>query len=200
MIRFINIITAMLLFLSPFAAYSAEYKIDTQGMHASINFKIKHLGYSWLTGQFKQFNGHFNYDKNNPELSNVEVQINTASVDTNHTERDKHLRSADFLNANKYKMATFKSTSYKKINETKGILMGNLTLNNVTKPVTIDVTFIGEGKDPWGGYRAGFTGKTTLDLKNFNIKQDLGKDAQQVELTFHIEGIMEQRQTTNSTK
>lgn len=168
---------------------AADYVIDKQGQHAFVNFKISHLGYSWLYGTFKDFDGTFSYDAANPEASKVNVTLKTASVDTNHAERDKHLRSADFLNVSKHDTATFESTSVKSTGEGTADVTGNLTLNGVTKPVVIAAKFIGEGKDPWGGYRAGFEGTTTLKLKDFDITKDLGPASETVELIISIEGI-----------
>ena len=170
-------------------AMAADYVIDKQGQHAFVNFKISHLGYSWLYGTFKDFDGTFSYDAANPEASKVNVTLKTASVDTNHAERDKHLRSADFLNVSKHDTATFESTSVKSTGEGTADVTGNLTLNGVTKPVVIAAKFIGEGQDPWGGYRAGFEGTTTLKLKDFDISMDLGPASESVELIISIEGI-----------
>ena len=170
-------------------AMAADYAIDKQGQHAFVNFKISHLGYSWLYGTFKDFDGTFSYDAANPEASKVNVTLKTASVDTNHAERDKHLRSADFLNVSKHDTATFESTSVKSTGEGSADVTGNLTLNGVTKPVVIAAKFIGEGQDPWGGYRAGFEGTTTLKLKDFDITKDLGPASETVELIISIEGI-----------
>ncbi len=170
-------------------AMAADYAIDKQGQHAFVNFKISHLGYSWLYGTFKDFDGTFSYDAANPEASKVNVTLKTASVDTNHAERDKHLRSADFLNVSKHDTATFESTSVKSTGEGSADVTGNLTLNGVTKPVVIAAKFIGEGQDPWGGYRAGFEGTTTLKLKDFDIAMDLGPASESVELIISIEGI-----------
>ncbi|SDU98433.1 YceI family protein [Pseudomonas sihuiensis] len=170
-------------------AMAADYAIDKQGQHAFVNFKISHLGYSWLYGTFKDFDGTFSFDAANPEASKVNVTLKTASVDTNHAERDKHIRSADFLNASKHATATFESTSVKSTGEGTADVTGNLTLNGVTKPVVIAAKFIGEGKDPWGGYRAGFEGTTTLTLKDFDISMDLGPASETVELIISIEGI-----------
>ncbi|MDH1339562.1 YceI family protein [Ectopseudomonas oleovorans] len=170
-------------------AMAADYAIDKQGQHAFVNFKISHLGYSWLYGTFKDFDGTFSYDAANPEASKVNVTLKTASVDTNHAERDKHLRSADFLNVSKHDTATFESTSVKSTGEGTADVTGNLTLNGVTKPVVIAAKFIGEGQDPWGGYRAGFEGTTTLKLKDFDIAMDLGPASETVELIISIEGI-----------
>lgn len=169
-------------------AMAADYAIDKEGQHAFINFKISHLGYSWLYGTFKDFDGSFSFDAKAPEASKVSVKINTASLDSNHAERDKHLRSADFLNTSKNPTSTFESTSVKSTGEGTADITGNLTLNGVTKPVVIKAKFLGEGKDPWGGYRAGFEGGTTLKLEDFNIKGP-GPASQEVELILSVEGI-----------
>lgn len=87
-------------------AMAADYKIDKEGQHAFIEFRIKHLGYSWLYGRFNDFDGSFTFDEKNPSADKVKVTINTNSVDTNHAERDKHLRSGDFLNVSKNPTAT----------------------------------------------------------------------------------------------
>jgi polyisoprenoid-binding protein YceI len=170
-------------------ATAADYVIDTKGAHAFINFKINHLGYSWLYGRFNTFDGEFSYDEKNPAASKVVVNIDPASIDSNHAERDKHLRSKDFLNVDKFPEAKFVSTSYKELGNGKAELVGDLTLHGVTKPVTIAVTHVGNGKDPWGGYRRGFSGTTSFALKDFGIDYDLGPAAQKVELTLSVEGI-----------
>ncbi|MGK9066828.1 YceI family protein [Stutzerimonas chloritidismutans] len=170
-------------------AMAADYTIDQKGQHAFVNFKISHLGYSWLWGRFNDFSGTFSFDADQPEASKVEVTLQTASVDSNHAERDKHLRSDDFLNVSKHPTATFKSTSVKSTGEGTADITGDLTLNGVTKPVVIAAKFIGEGKDPWGGYRAGFEGTTTLQLKDFDIKMDLGPASQSVDLIISVEGV-----------
>ncbi|MDV3440210.1 YceI family protein [Pseudomonas otitidis] len=170
-------------------AMAADYVIDKQGQHAFVNFKISHLGYSWLYGTFKDFDGTFSFDAKAPEASKVTVELKTGSVDTNHAERDKHIKSGDFLNVSKHPTATFESTGVKSTGEGTADVTGNLTLNGVTKPVVIKAKFIGEGSDPWGGYRAGFEGTTTLKLKDFDIQKDLGPASQEVELIISFEGV-----------
>ncbi|MBV2204447.1 MAG: YceI family protein [Pseudomonas sp.] len=170
-------------------AMAADYVIDKQGQHAFVNFKISHLGYSWLWGTFKDFDGTFSFDAAQPEASKVSVTLKTASLDSNHAERDKHLRSEDFLNVSKHPTATFESTSVKSTGEGTADITGTLTLNGVTKPVVIAAKFLGEGDDPWGGYRAGFEGSTTLKLKDFDIKMDLGPASQTVDLIISVEGV-----------
>ncbi len=170
-------------------ALAADYAIDKPGQHAFINFKISHLGYSWLYGTFKDFDGSFSFDAANPEASKVNVTINTASLDSNHAERDKHLRSADFLNVDKHPQASFVSTAVKSTGEGTADITGDLTLNGVTKPVVIQARLLGEGQDPWGGYRAGFEGSTRIALKDFGITKDLGPASQEVELTLSVVGV-----------
>lgn len=170
-------------------ALADNYVIDTKGAHASINFAIKHLGYSVLTGRFDKFEGEFTYDPAKPEASTINVTIDTTSINSNHAERDKHLRSADFLNVEKFPKATFVGKSIKADGKDEFDIIGDLTLNGVTKSVTIEVEKVGEGKDPWGGYRAGFSGETEIKLKDFNIKMDLGPASQTVKLELEVEGV-----------
>ncbi len=175
--------------LSAGQAMAADYVIDKKGQHAFVNFKISHLGYSWLYGTFKDFDGSFSFDEKNPEASKVQVTMNTASVDTNHAERDKHIRSADFLNVSKNPQATFVSTAVKSTGTGTADITGDLTLNGVTQPVVIKAKLIGQGDDPWGGYRAGLEGSTRLKLKDFAIQKDLGPVSQEVELIISFEGV-----------
>lgn len=171
------------------AAQAADYVIDTQGAHASINFRIQHLGYSWVQGRFNEFDGNFSYDAASPEASTVSVTIKTPSVDSNHAKRDKHLRGDDFLAVDKFPEAKFESTAFTPAADGTAVLSGNLTLHGVTKPVDITVTTIGEGKDPWGGYRAGFSGTTELKLKDFGIDYNLGPASASVYLDLNVEGV-----------
>ena len=171
------------------ALMADDYVIDTKGAHASIKFRVQHLGYSWLYGRFNEFDGKFSYDEKQPENSSIEVTIKTSSVDSNHAERDKHLRSDDFLNVAKYPEAKFVSTGYTQGKDGAGVLKGNLTLNGVTKPLEIDVEFIGAGKDPWGGYRVGFEGTTRFAMADFGIVKDLGPKSKDVEMILSVEGI-----------
>ncbi|ALI01005.1 YceI family protein [Pseudomonas sp. FW306-02-F02-AA] len=174
--------------LSAGQAMAAEYKIDKEGNHAFVDFKISHLGYSFIHGTFKDWDGKFSFDAKAPEASKIDVVLKTASVDTNHAERDKHIRTPDFLDAAKYPEAKFVSTSVKSTGEKTADVTGDLTLHGVTKPVVIKATFNGEGKDPWGGYRAGFNGTTTLQLSEFGIKGP-GPTSQTLDLDITFEGV-----------
>ena len=181
---------AMTLMLAlPGAALAEDYVIDTEGAHAFIQFRIQHLGYSWLYGRFNDFDGSFSYDEKQPEKARIEVNIDVASIDSNHAERDKHLRGSDFFDVAKYPTAKFVSTSFTEHGDGTATLEGKLTIKDVTKPVTIAVTHIGHGQDPWGGYRRGFQGSTTIKLKDFNINYNLGPASEEAELILSVEGI-----------
>ncbi len=173
----------------PGLSSAEEYLIDTPKAHASIQFRVKHLGISWLYGRFNDFAGRFSYDEKNPAASRVEVVVKTASLDSNHAERDKHLRSADFLDVAKYPEARFVSTAFKDSGGGQAVLEGNLSLHGVTRPLSIAVAATGQGADPWGGYRRGFLGTTSLKLADFGINFDLGPATREVELTLSVEGI-----------
>jgi polyisoprenoid-binding protein YceI len=166
-----------------------RYVIDTEGGHAFVQFRIKHLAYSWLYGRFDDFSGTFTYDTEDTSNSAVEVTINTASLDSNHAERDKHLRGKDFLDVDRYPQASFRSTAYKETGFNTSVLEGELTLKGITKPVRIEVQRIGNGPDPWGGYRRGFQGSTSFALRDFGIDYNLGPAASEVEMILSIEGV-----------
>lgn len=174
---------------TPFAVQAEDYVIDTKNAHAFIQFRIKHLGYSWLYGRFNDFQGSFSYDEKHPEKAKVKVTLKTASIDTNYAERDKHLRSDDFFDVKKYPESTFVSTSYQPTGNGKGVLKGKLTLHGVTKTVSVKVEQIGAGPDPWGGYRRGFYGTTTLTLADFGMTYDLGPASTTAELLLSLEGV-----------
>ena len=167
-------------------ALAADYKIDPG--HSFISFRIQHLGYSWMIGTFNDLSGEFSYDANDPESAKISVEVNTASVDTNHAERDKHLRSADFLEVDAFPKASFVSTKYTG-GADEGTLEGNLTVHGVTLPVSFKVNKIGEGKDPWGGYRAGFAGQLELTRKDYNVSYNLGPKSETMTLELFVEGI-----------
>lgn len=168
------------------SAGAAEYKIDP--LHSFVEFRIQHLGFSWMYGRFNAISGEFSHDPSKLKSNTISIEIDTYSIDTNHAERDKHLRSPDFLDIKKYPTASFKSTGY--IGDAKGgVMEGVLTLHGVSKKIKIDVRKVGEGTDPWKGYRAGFIGTFKLSRKDFGISYDLGPAADIVEFDLGIEGI-----------
>jgi polyisoprenoid-binding protein YceI len=175
-------------------AMAADYTIDKEGQHAFVDFKISHLGYSYINGTFKDWKGTFSWDAAKPEDTKIDVTLQTASVFTNQAERDKHISSKDFLDVATYPTATFKSTSVKATGKNAdgkdtADVTGDLTLHGTTKPVVIKAVFNGEGKDPWGGYRAGFNGTTTINRQDFGKMMDLGPASNELTLEFSFEGV-----------
>jgi len=177
--------------VQPAQASEQHYVIDTANNHAFITFKISHLGFSWLLGRFDNFSGKFTFDKQHPKSNTVRVSINIGSIDTNNAKRDKHLRGPEFFNVDRFPTATFVSTSYEDKGNSKGLLKGKFTLRGITKNIVIHVSQVGAGKDPWGGYRRGFQGRTTLHLSDYKMKKAamLGPLANNVDLYLSIEGI-----------
>jgi polyisoprenoid-binding protein YceI len=170
-------------------ANAADYVVDYKGAHASVNFKIQHLGYSWLTGRFDKFSGNFSYDADDISSAKIEMLVDTSSFNSNHADRDKHIRSDDFLDVDKFASAKFVSSKIVDKGNDKLEVSGLLTLHGVTKEIVIDATKIGEGKDPWGGYRVGFSGTTKIGMADFGITKNLGPASTHVELEFHLEGV-----------
>ena len=181
------LLAAATLAFSAAASHAAEYRIDSA--HSFVQFKISHIGYSWMIGTFDTVSGSFAFDPDaGPGAQRVSVEIDTASVDTSHAERDKHLRSADFLNVEEFPTATFVGTGYEGDGQS-GTMTGDLTLHGITRPIAIAVQKVGEGKDPWGGYRAGFEGTVILVRKDFGMGYDLGPASESLELFLFIEGV-----------
>jgi polyisoprenoid-binding protein YceI len=175
--------------IAPNTALAADYKVDVKGAHAFVQFKIKHLGYSWLLGRFNTFDGDFSYDEKSPNNAKINIEIDTKSIDSNHAERDKHLKGEDFLNVSSFPKATFVSNNIKFSDNENAIVTGEFTLKGVTKTISFPVVKIGEGQDPWGGYRAGFSGTTSFKLADYGISYNLGPASTHVEMALHIEGV-----------
>ena len=168
-----------------------RYVIDTKGMHAFITFKVKHLGYSWLEGRFNRFTGDFDYDEANPANNRVQVEIDVSSLDSNNPLRDKHLRSERFFDTERFPKAGFVSTGWEDLGDGKAMLKGTFTLRGITKEIDIDVSQVGAGKDPWGGFRRGFVGTATLQLSDYKMKEAniLGPVAEEIQLWLSVEGV-----------
>ncbi|MBK8288952.1 MAG: YceI family protein [Cellvibrionales bacterium] len=180
-----RVLLAAVLLASAVTAHAADYKIDDT--HSFVQFRTKHLGYSWLYGRFNINGGHFSYDPAKPESSKITVDIDVASIDSNHELRDEHLRNK-YLFTDKQPKASFTSTAYQG-DANSGTLTGELQLNGVKKPVTIPVKKIGEGSDPWGGYRVGFEGNLTIDARDYGYTYQLGEQSFIIDLQLGIEGV-----------
>lgn len=167
------------------SAASGDYKIDPA--HTSVLFTVSHLGVSQLVGRFDTVEGAVTL---NPKgKSSVEVVIATDSVDTNHKKRDDHLRSPDFFNARQFPEMKFVSS---KLHFGAGGLEkidGKLSLHGKTNPVTLTVNPVGAGKDPWGGYRAGYTATTSIKRSDYGMNFMPGGIGDDIEVSLNIEGI-----------
>ncbi|CAM3304947.1 YceI family protein [Halomonas lysinitropha] len=172
-------------------AQAADYVIDTDdGQHAFVQFKISHLGFSYILGSFEEFSGTFSYDPDNLEASSAGIEVQVDSLNSNHAERDKHIKSDDFLDASQYPTATFTSMDFEPTGDNEGVLTGELTLHGETNEIEMPVVLVGEGEDPWGGYRAGFEGTTMLTLADFGIDMsDFPEVMHELELYVTFEGI-----------
>ncbi len=189
-----TVILCALVLAAPLAtstAIAADYEMDIEGKHAFIRFKVSHLGFSYVLGEFPDFEGRFSYDVDDPSVASVEVEIDTTTVETHHAKRNVHIRSKDFLHVKKFPTAKFVSTGYEETGGGAGILSGDLTLRGVTRPISIEMSRIGEGEDPWGSYRAGFEGTTIITMADFGIDYNLGPASRTAEIYFSIEGIRE---------
>ena len=154
--------------------FAETFTID--GGHSDASFRVKHL-MSNVKGGFGEVAGTIDVNRENPSASSVDFTINAASIDTANDNRDKHLRSADFFDVEKFPQITFKSTKIAPAG-TKDVynVTGNLTMHGVTKQVVLPVTFLGFAKDPWGNDRAGFEIETTLNRKDFGLNWNKALD------------------------
>ncbi len=145
-----------------------NWNVDTA--HSAVNFSIRHMVISKVRGRFTKWSAAIAADEAKPSASSVSARIEVASIDTSEAQRDTHLRSPDFFDAEKFPEITFKS---KKVDGKGGNLyrvVGDLTMHGVTKEVALDVEHHGKGKDPWGNERVGFSAKTSLDRKDFGLQ------------------------------
>lgn len=179
-----TLLAALVLACASLTSTAADYVFDKPGQHVFITFKASHLGYSYILGHFEDFEGTFSHDPAAPENSKVNVTIDVASLDSDHAERDKHLRGDQYFDVDSFPLMTFNSTGYKG-DAKSGTLTGELNLRGVTKTIDLAVKKIGEGDDPWGGYRSGFEGQVTLNAGDYGLPAWIG----QVEVYLIVEGI-----------
>ena len=168
-------------------AEAKTYKADP--VHSSVLFRIKHLDVSYFHGRFNGVAGTFVFDDENPSAASLDIQIKVEDIDTNNADRDKHLKSPDFFDAEKYPLVTFKSRSLRKTGDHTYEVTGDLTLHGVTKPLTVGLERIGSAKDPWGGYRTGFETVFTIKRSDFGMTNMIGPVGDEVRLTIAIEGV-----------
>ncbi|MEM6731760.1 MAG: YceI family protein [Myxococcota bacterium] len=170
-------------------ARASTYAIDSD--HAFAVFRAEHLGIGVTYGRFDKVSGSFELNEKQPSASSVQIMIDPASVNSGVKKRDGHLRGPDFLNAKQFREFSFESSVVKRVGDGRYEVKGTLKLRGVSKPLTVTVVSTGEGRDPWGGYRAGF--KTSFELRRsefgmtYGLSNGLVGDTITVE--FAVEGL-----------
>ena len=173
------------------AAGTRTFNIDKA--HSEAVFQVRHL-ITKVRGRFTDLGGSIQYNQGQPEQSSVTFSINTASIDTSEADRDKHLRSADFFDADNHPTIAFKSTRVKGSGG-KFDVTGNLTIRGTSKALTLPVTFLGYAKDPWGNERAGFETEITINRKDFGLHWNAPLEAggflvgDDVKITLSIQAV-----------
>lgn len=146
----------------------ATYKIDAA--HSEINFKVKHLMITNVTGDFTQFDATMEAAADDFSDAKISFEADVNSINTNNEQRDGHLKSDDFFNAEQFPKLTFVSSGLQKKSDSEYALTGDLTIRNITKTVTLDVEFGGTMTDPWGQQKAGFEISGKINRKDFDLK------------------------------
>jgi polyisoprenoid-binding protein YceI len=178
----------------------ATWKIDPA--HSEVNFSVRHMMISNVRGQFEQFTGTVNFNEENPALSSVDVQIDTASISTKESMRDNHLKSPDFLDVEKYPTMTFKSKYVRPTGKNSGEIVGDLTIRGVTHEVVLDVEYSGQAKSPWGTTSAGFTANAKINRKDFGLTWNQALETggvlvgDDIKITIELEVVKEEEATT----
>src|SRR4051812_18759447 len=147
---------------------TGDYTIDAT--HSRVGFAARHAMVTKVRGQFNEFEGTAHLDFADPTNATAELTIKTQSIDTRNAQRDGHLRTNDFFDAQNYPEITFRSTSVEKVSEEQYRLVGDLTIKGTTKPVAIDFEFSGTAVDPFGNVRVGFEGSTTINRRDWNVE------------------------------
>jgi polyisoprenoid-binding protein YceI len=188
--KYFVVLLACLALAIPAIAGAATYQLDP--VHSSIQFKIRHLTVSNVTGTFNKIKGSATMEGEDPATLKIEVAIEAASVDTGNEKRDQHLRTPDFLDVAKYPTITFVSKKVVKGDPGKMKITGDLTIHGVTREITVDLEGpTSEVKDPWGGFRRGATGTARIDRRDFGITWNTALDSGGMlvgnEVTIYVE-------------
>jgi Uncharacterized conserved protein len=169
----------------------STYKIDPA--HSEITFKVKHLMISNVTGSFTKFDGELIADKDDFSDAKISFSADINSINTNAADRDGHLKSPDFFDAEKYPTLNFVSTEFKKAGGSEYKLLGNLTIKDVTKPIELNAEFLGTATDPWGNAKAGFEVSGKINRTEFGLTWNAALEtggvlvSEDVKLQFNIQ-------------
>ena len=175
------------------ASLTGTYTIDPT--HSRIGFVARHAMVTKVRGSFNEFEGSGYFDAENPAVSDLQLTIKAASIDTRNADRDGHLKGNDFFDMETYPEITFASTAVVQVDDTNYRVSGDLTIKGVTKPVTVDFEFTGTAVDPYGNTRVGFEGKTTINRKDWGVSWNATLDtggvlvSEKVTLEFEVSAI-----------
>jgi len=160
----------LLFLLFGFIAVNGQTKWTVDKTHSNVQFSVTHLIISEVTGEFKSFDADIEASKDDFTDAKIDFSADVNSINTNNEARDKHLKSDDFFNAEKFPKVVFKGKSFTKVSSNKYKLTGDFTIRDVTKEITLDVTYNGTIKDPWGNIKAGFKIKGEINRFDYNLK------------------------------
>ncbi|WP_163543198.1 YceI family protein [Occultella kanbiaonis] len=175
------------------ASMSGEWVFDPS--HSRVGFSARHAMVTKVRGAFNEVDGRMYVDPDGPQNSTVEVRLAVASVDTRNGQRDDHLRSADFFDAETYPEIVFRSTSVDEVEDDTYMVVGDLSIRDVTKQVAIPITLVGVERDPMGNLRAGFEGTRRVDRRDFGLEWNVPLDtggvlvSEKITLEFDISAV-----------
>ncbi len=169
------ILLVALLTVAAVSAQAGDWKVDPS--HSSVKFDVSHMVISRVHGIFGQFEGSMSFDDSMFNASKVEFTVQIASVDTDNADRDKHLKSADFFDAEKHPTMSFKSTSVRNGKGDSFELEGDLTIHSVTKTVIFNCEYYGTVKDPWGNTKSGFSATVKINRQDFGLSWSKSLDS-----------------------
>jgi polyisoprenoid-binding protein YceI len=147
----------------------AQENWQVDGVHSAVNLTVRHMVITKVRGHFSKWSAKLQLDTADLSKVAVEVDIEAASIETGVADRDTHLRSPDFLDAAKYPTLRYRSRRVEAASKDRLRVLGDLTIKNVTREVVLDVEYGGQGKDPWGNTRVGFTATASLNRKDFGL-------------------------------
>jgi polyisoprenoid-binding protein YceI len=174
---------------------------DVDPTHSRLGFAAKHAMVATVRGGFKVYSGEVFLDEENPANSWAKVEIDVASVDTGNADRDAHLLTPDFFDVANHAKITFVSTKVEKVDDDVFTLIGDLTINGKTNPVSVNWELTGTSVDPWGGFRVGFEGKATVNRRDWDLAWNLALDkggvlvSEKVKLEFDIAAVKQVAQS-----
>ena len=172
---------------------TGDYDIDPS--HSRLGFAAKHAMVATVRGQFTVWSGEVHLDEENPANSWAKVEIDVTSVDTGNADRDKHLRTPDFFDLENHPKITFTSTKVEKADDDVYTMIGDLTINGKTNPVSVDFELTGTSNDPWGNFRVGFEGRTTVNRRDWGLAWNVALDkggvlvSEKVKLEFDLAAV-----------